>query len=178
VSQESPSNRSEAAARRRSFPLDSQQAGHVWQLNTLLVDDDPADASLILGVLVRHPKVSAARVVTEPALALSQLLVGHRQPDLVLLDVRMPQIDGFTFLEALRRIPGMASVPVVFLTTSGLEKDVLAYKRGSASMYVVKPDTLGELRTRMDGIVERAISGVWTQTATPPQQPLRQVLLD
>jgi DNA-binding response OmpR family regulator len=127
------------------------------------VDDDPADTSLILSVLASHPSVASARSVDEPVLALRQLLVGYKQPDLVLLDVHMPRIDGFEVLEGLRRIVGMATVPVVFLTTSGQEKDLLAYSRSSASMYVVKPDTFGELQIRMDGVVERAISGIWNE---------------
>jgi CheY-like chemotaxis protein len=163
VSLENHSSRSEDVGRRRPPRLDPRPAKQVWKLNILIVDDDPADTSLILSVLVRHANVSAVRVVAEPVLALRQLLVGYRQPDLVLLDVRMPRLDGFEFLEGLRRVPGMASVPVVFLTTSGVEKDVLAYMRSSAAMYVVKPDTLAELQIRMDGIVERAISGVWSQ---------------
>jgi DNA-binding response OmpR family regulator len=129
----------------------------------LLVDDDPADTSLILSALASHARVAAVRVVAEPVLALRQLLAGYRQPDLVLLDVRMPRIDGFEVLEGLRRIRGMISVPVVFLTTSELEKDLCAYRGSSASMYVVKPDTFGELQIRIEGIVERAISGVWSQ---------------
>ena len=146
--------------RRRSRQRGPRPAEQAGKLNILLVDDDPADTSLILSALACHPHVSV-RTVDEPVLALRQLLVGYRQPDLVLLDVHMPRIDGFELLEGLRRIAGMVSVPVVILTTSGLDKDVLAYRRSSASMYVVKPDTFGELQTRVDGIVERAISGVW-----------------
>jgi putative two-component system response regulator len=95
--------------------------------------------------------------------ALRQLAAGHRKPDLVLLDIHMPRIDGFEFLKGLRRIPGMISVPVVFLTTSGVGKDVLEYMGSSASLYVIKPDTLAELKVRLDGVVERAISGVWSR---------------
>jgi len=134
-----------------------------WRLNILLVDDDPADICLITGALALHPSVAAVRAVDEPVLALRQLLVGYKQPDLVLLDIHMPRIDGFEFLVGLRRIPGMFSVPVVFLTTSGLDQDVLNYRRSTASMYVEKPDTFGEIQTRMDGIVRRTIAGVWNE---------------
>ena len=145
----------------------------VRKLNVLLVDDDPADSSLILSALASHSQVTTVRAVGEPVLALRQLLVGYRQPDLILLDIHMPRIDGFEFLEGLRRIRGMISVPVVFLTTSELGKDLYAYRGSSASMYVVKPDTLGELRIRIDGIVERAISGVWSQASMPNPIPTR-----
>jgi DNA-binding response OmpR family regulator len=151
---------SPSEGRRRGRPKGPRPAQSAWKLNVLLVDDDPADTSLIVSALASHPRV-AVRTVGEPVLALRQLLVGYKQPDLVLLDVHMPRIDGFELLEGLRRIRGMVTVPVVFLTTSGLEKDLLAYRGSSASMYVVKPDTFGELQTRVDGIVERAISGVW-----------------
>jgi DNA-binding response OmpR family regulator len=121
-----------------------------------------ADTSLILRALACHAHVSV-RTVSEPVLAIRQLLVGYKQPDLVLLDVHMPRIDGFELLKGLRRIRGMVSVPVVFLTTSGLDKDLLAYRGSSASMYVVKPDTFDELQIRIDGVLERAICGVWHQ---------------
>jgi CheY-like chemotaxis protein len=147
----------------RYRPPRLRPAQKVWRLNVLVVDDDPADTSLILSVLVRHPSVATARAVESPVLALRQLLVGHRKPDLVLLDIRMPRLDGFEFLVGLRKLPGMISVPVVFLTSSGLEKDVMSYMISSASLYVIKPDTLGELQTRLDGIIERAISGAWSK---------------
>jgi DNA-binding response OmpR family regulator len=147
----------------RERRIDPGPASQTRKLNVLLIDDDPADTSLIISVLANHPKVATVRTVDAPVLALRQLLIGFRPPDLVLLDIHMPQIDGFDLLRRLREIPGMASVPVVLLTTSGLEKDILAYRGSSASMYVVKPDTPGELRIRIDGIMDRAISGVWNQ---------------
>jgi CheY-like chemotaxis protein len=147
----------------RPRPHRPRPAQKVWRLNVLIVDDDPADTSLILSVLVRHPSVATVRSVEAPILALRQLLVGYRKPDLVLLDIRMPRLDGFEFLAGLRKLPGMISVPVVFLTSSGLGKDVVAYMGSSASLYVIKPDTLEELQTRLDGIIERAISGAWSK---------------
>jgi DNA-binding response OmpR family regulator len=156
-----PSSGADAVRREpRAQPRPAQQT---WRLNALLVDDDPADTSLVLGILARHPNIATARAVDSPVLALRQLLAGYRKPDLVLLDIRMPRLDGFEFLEGLRKIPGMISVPVVFLTTSGAEKDVMAYMRSSASLYVIKPDTFEELHLRLDGIVERAISGAWSK---------------
>jgi len=138
-------------------------AQQTWKLNVLLVDDDPADTSLILSILARHPDVAMARAVNEPVLALRQLFAGYRKPDLVLLDIRMPRLDGFEFLKGLRRMAGMVSVPVVFLTTSGSEKDVMAYMGSSASLYVIKPDTFAELQIRLDGIIERAVAGLWSK---------------
>ena len=130
-------------------------------ITILLVEDDPADTGLILNVLKRHSQVAAVSAADAPDIALIQLESGHLQPDLILLDIHMPRINGFQFLERLRRIKAMATTPVVFLTTSCRVTDVMEARRGSASFYVVKPDTYGELQERLDAVVKRAVSGVW-----------------
>jgi DNA-binding response OmpR family regulator len=133
----------------------------VWSLNVLLVDDDQADTSLILNVLRRHPNVSRVHASDAPEVALREMAAGQLRPDLLLLDIHMPRVNGFEFLKALRRLPDMDAVPVVFLTTSGLGDDVMSAMDSSASLYVIKPDTYAELEIRLDGIIARAISGVW-----------------
>jgi two-component system, sensor histidine kinase and response regulator len=157
----SPSPRSELCRHHpRTQPRPPQ---NTWNINILVVEDDAADTSLILDVLRRHPNVSTANAIDAPDLALHQLETGHLKPDLVLLDINMPRIDGFGFLRALRQIPTMVSVPVVFLTTSCLARDVVEAKHGSAASYVIKPDTYRELQTRLDLVIKRAVSGAWSQ---------------
>jgi DNA-binding response OmpR family regulator len=75
----------------------------------------------------------------------------------------MPRIDGFQFLTRLRLIKAMASVPVVFLTTSVHLADVTDAKRSSASSYVTKPDSFGELKERLDVVIRRVIADGSTQ---------------
>ena len=134
----------------------------MWNLNVLLVEDDAADTSLIMGVLKHHPDVASAQALDAPDVALRQLGAGRLRPDLVLLDVQMPKLNGFSFLAGMRHVPGMADTPVVFLTTSSLTKDVMRALDSSAALYVVKPDTLAELQFRLDGVIKRAVSGVWS----------------
>jgi DNA-binding response OmpR family regulator len=133
----------------------------VWAIDVLLIEDDPADTSLILDVLKRHPNVSSSQAVAEPHLALRDLESGRLNPNLVLLDLQMPRIDGFEFLRRMRRIPEAAQTPVVILSTSSLRTDTVAAWRSSAVSYVVKPDTFGELQIRLDGVINRAVSGAW-----------------
>jgi two-component system, OmpR family, response regulator AdeR len=133
-----------------------------WSISVLLVDDDIADTCLILTVLQRHPQVSVAHATDAPEFALRQLAAGRLKPDLVLLDIHMPKVSGFTFLEDLRLIPTMASVPVVFLTTSRLESDVLRAKTATASSYVIKPESYLELHARLNGVVRQAAAGRWS----------------
>jgi DNA-binding response OmpR family regulator len=132
-------------------------------ITVLLVEDDPADTGLIVNVLKRHPQVAAVSAADAPDIALIQLESGFLQPDLILLDIHMPRVNGFQFLERLRRIKAMAATPVVFLTTSCRVTDVMEARRGSAAFYVVKPDTYGELQERLDAVVKRAVSGVWSK---------------
>ena len=118
-----------------------EPAAQFWSLNVLLVEDDAADTSLILDVLKRHPNVSAASAIDAPEEALRKLATTRKKPDLVFVDIHMPRINGFQFLDGMRRIPEMVEVPVVFLTTSGLARDVFEARHSTASLYVVKPDT-------------------------------------
>jgi CheY-like chemotaxis protein len=132
-----------------------------WSINVLLVEDDMADTSLILNVLRRHANVSTAHASNAPDLTLQQLAEGRMAPDLILLDIRMPKIDGFEFLDRLRHIPTMGDVPVVFLTTSRLASDVIEARHSSAVFYVIKPESYHELQSRLDGVIQKTLSGAW-----------------
>jgi two-component system response regulator len=146
----------------REPPFEPQQPPHMWSVNVLLVDDDVADTCLILCALQRNPNVSTARATNAPDFALRQLETGHLKPDLILLDIHMPRLDGFEFLEGLRDIPSMARMPVVFLTTSSQPSDIARSRETSASLFVVKPDTYFELQARLNGVVRLASSGRWS----------------
>jgi two-component system, OmpR family, response regulator AdeR len=142
--------------------FEPRSPNRTWNLNVLLIDDDVADTCLILNVLKRHPQVSAAHATDAPEFALRQLEMGRLKPDLVLLDIHMPKVSGFTFLQEMRHIPSMASVPVVFLTTSRLESDVMRAKGATASSYVIKPESYFELQARLNGVVRQAAAGRWS----------------
>ena len=137
---------------------DARPAARLWGINVLLVEDDAADTSLILSALQRHPNVSAAHAADTPVLALRQLSSGFLTPNLILLDIHMPRMNGFEFLDELRKLPSMRDTPVVFLTTSGLAKDVVGARWSSALAYVVKPDSFSELQLRLDRVIKRVLS--------------------
>src|ERR1700722_7646821 len=114
----------------RSQSVEETPAPRAVDVSVLLVEDDPADAGLILNVLNRHPRVSAVSAANAPDIALIQLESGHLRPDLILLDIHMPRVNGFQFLERLRRIKAMAKTTVVFLTSSCRTTDVMEARRG------------------------------------------------
>jgi CheY-like chemotaxis protein len=148
-------------AARRGGELSSRLDQAAWGLDVLLVEDDAADTSLILKVLDQHPGVFSTRASDAPDLLLKQLAKGKLRPDLVLLDIHMPRMDGFKFLRGMRQIRALAKIPVVFLTTSWLARDASDVTHSSAALYVIKPDTYDDLETCLDGVLRRAQSGLW-----------------
>lgn len=111
-----------------------------------LVEDDPQDAELFLVAcreldLDRHVVIlpDAAQALKTLQQAASDPSYPRSVPAVVILDLRMPGMDGLDFIDAVRRNPHLEALPLVVLTSSQEPRDVLAcYQRG-ANAYVVKP---------------------------------------
>jgi CheY-like chemotaxis protein len=125
-------------------------------IRVLLVEDDFADTQLIQRALHRHPQVSEVVARNSPARTLMELSSGKIRPALIFLDIRMPGMNGFQFLEEMRKICIMGETPVVFLTSSVFGSDVGRAEQSSARDYIVKPDTFEELESKIDVAIRRA----------------------
>ena len=79
-------------------------------------------------------------------------------PDLLLLDLKMPRLDGFDLLRLLRSHPRLSSLPVVVLSSSILEKDIQLAKELGAREYLVKPTLLDDYRKLVLGLHDRWLS--------------------
>lgn len=115
----------------------------------LIVDDTPENIDLLVSMLGRQDLEVMAATSGERALE----LVERRQPDLVLLDVMMPGIDGFETCRRMRQLPGMAEVPVVFVTAKA--DDVGSGFAAGGADYIAKPVRADELRARVQHHLER-----------------------
>ena len=82
----------------------------------------------------------------------SDLLLGHRGKDAVILDLGLPDADG---LQVLRQLRAVSDVPVVILTARDDERSVVRGLRGGADDYLVKPARLAELLARLDVVTQR-----------------------
>jgi DNA-binding response OmpR family regulator len=82
------------------------------------------------------------------------LATGER-PDLVILDVMMPVLNGFEVLRRLKADPELSATPVIMLTAKGRERDVLAGLSAGAVDYIVKPFSLKELTARIDAALRK-----------------------
>jgi CheY-like chemotaxis protein len=124
----------------------------------LLVEDDIADQKLIIQSL-KTQKVSNSVKIADSGEAATEYLsaaIGgdpsKPMPDLILLDLNMPGMGGKEFLRRLKQTPGLADIPVVILTTSDLDKDVIESYRLHASGYIKKPCGLAEFQEVMKNL--------------------------
>lgn len=110
----------------------------------LLAEDEPADAHLVACALSEGQVNAVLHHVPDGREVLAYLKrqgpahASAPRPQLILLDLNMPRMDGRECLAALKQDPALADIPVVILTTSDVERDVLgAYQLGAAG-YVTK----------------------------------------
>ena len=80
---------------------------------------------------------------------------GRERPDVIILDVMMPLLDGLAALGRLKADPDLRAIPVIMLTARGQERDVLSGLQGGAADYIVKPFSLKELLARVDVALRR-----------------------
>jgi CheY-like chemotaxis protein len=115
------------------------------QARILIVDDVPANIQLIANMLSKEAFQISAALSGAQALG----MVERVQPDLVLLDVTMPVMDGFETCRQLKALPVTAEVPVIFLTGRASEEDVLRGFEAGGVDYVSKPFSHPELMARV-----------------------------
>ena len=112
----------------------------------LIVDDEITNLDLLVGLLKPHYKTIAA---TNGDRALRRLRKGPL-PDLILLDVVMPDMNGFEVCRRLKADKGTRHIPVIFLTARDSSGDIVSGFNAGAVDYVTKPFRPEELRARVD----------------------------
>jgi DNA-binding response OmpR family regulator len=115
----------------------------------LVVEDDPQIARIVQIKL----KNNGFEVVHATDGGAGLAAVRDLHPDLVLLDVMMPVMDGYQVLRAIRAEPKLSGLPVIMLTAKGQERDVLHGFRDGATDYIIKPFSPAEVVAR----VQRAL---------------------
>jgi CheY-like chemotaxis protein len=113
-------------------------------IEVLLVEDDPGDVLMTREAFDEHKVRNRLTVVSDGAQALAYLrrqqpYADAVRPDLVLLDLNLPKRDGREVLAEIKADESLSQIPVVVLTTSRAEEDVLRSYRLHANAYVTKP---------------------------------------
>jgi CheY-like chemotaxis protein len=136
----------------------------------LLVEDNPNDLELTLVALERGRLANDVIVCRDGAEALDYLYrrgshdgrpSGH--PAFILLDLKLPKVDGLQVLESIKRDPDLRQVPVVMLTSSREEQDLLRSYQLGVNAYVVKPVGFQEFITAV-----QEVGGFWAVLNEPP----------
>ena len=127
------------------------------QKTILLVEDNPDDADLTLRALKRNKIMNEVAVACDGVEALEYLLPENgqpktRMPAMVLLDLKMPRIDGIEVLRRIRAEERTRLLPVIILTTSGEQEDLVNSYRNGCNSYIRKPVDFAEFMTAIQQI--------------------------
>ena len=110
-------------------------------VEVLLIEDNPEDAELTIRVLKKHNLANNLLHLRDGEAALNFLFAdgSNNIPRLILLDLKMPKVDGIEVLSKIKKDDQKRSIPVVILTSSKQERDVIESFKLGVNAYVVKP---------------------------------------
>lgn len=129
-------------------------------MRILIVEDDPDIAELVERYLAK------AGFDTERAASGSEALqaLAARPPDVMILDLMLPQVDGIEVCRSVRNNPAIAALPIIMLTARAEESERIVGLELGADDYMAKPFSPGELVARVRALLRRA-----QRTASPPE---------
>ncbi len=139
-------------------------------IEILLVEDSPSDAQLAIEAL-QSAKIANRLSHVEDGVDAMRFLRREgpygaaRRPDLILLDLNLPRKDGREVLEELKQDPQLKQIPVVVLTTSRAEQDVLRSYALHANCYITKPVDFNQFME-----VVKSIEHFWLAVVTLPRE--------
>ena len=135
------------------------------EIHILLVEDNEGDIVLAREALTEAGIKNRITVITDGEKALEYLFCNdnNRKPDLILLDINLPKVNGLEVLAKIKADEALKIIPVVMLTTSTSEQDVLDAYRNYVNCYINKPIDLEEFI-----VVIRNIENFWLNTVKLP----------
>lgn len=139
-------------------------------LNILQVEDDETDRILFARAVQRSGLLIYVAAATSGQEALRFLQAsfepGATAPDYVLLDIRMPMMSGFEFLQIIKGMPRLRELKVIMFSSSVYHADVSRARELGANAYVVKPSSLSSLSDFV-----RSLYDCWVRASVPDQWP-------
>jgi CheY-like chemotaxis protein len=144
----------------------------------LMVEDDPKDVELTLTALEEYNLVNEVVIVRDGQEALDFLYCQgqfstrpHDNPAVILLDLKLPKVDGLEVLNRIKSDENLKMIPVVVLTSSREERDMMRSYRLGVNAYVVKPVDFHEFVNAV-----RELGVFWAVINQPPPGSVKKVL--
>jgi len=137
----------------------------------LTADDDPH----LLRLVMRNLEFEGYEVLTASNGKQALELIEAREPDLVLLDVMMPKMDGFTVCQRVREF---SSVPIIMVTARGQEQDRVSGLDLGADDYLTKPFGVDELLARVRAVLRRSRFTASDQASASPTLTIGEITID
>jgi CheY-like chemotaxis protein len=123
-------------------------------LEVFIVEDNPGDIRLIVETLTEGSMPHNITIAKDGDEALDKLLAGTYNPDLILLDLKLPKKSGLEVLEGLRKNESTKKTPVIILSSSESESDISKAYELQANCYVTKPIDLDKFIVTINAINE------------------------
>jgi two-component system, chemotaxis family, response regulator Rcp1 len=138
------------------------------RMRILLVEDNPGDVDLVLDAVREFPcdvSVASDGVEALEFLRKEGRHAGAREPDLVLLDLNLPKLGGRDVLAVVKEDPALKHVPVVILSSSHAERDLMDAYRLHANCFVTKPVDLEQFLSAVGAVAQFWLGVVKLPTA-------------
>ena len=134
----------------------------------LLVEDEPS----IVKVVKRRLELQGYEVFTAPDGAEGLEAARRERPDLIISDIMMPKMDGYTMIKALRADPATARLPIIILTAKPKMQDLFFFEGVRDMDYIVKPFQTDEMLQKVEQLLARVHTYLESgpQTAPPPER--------
>jgi adenylate cyclase len=144
----------EALEKNDAAKLSQTQVGHAARQPTLLnIEDNPADTKLVDKIIARHPGIRLLSAMN----GFSGIEMARAsQPDVILMDINLPDVSGFKALEILRSDPATAHIPVIALSNNASQINIESGLKAGFFRYITKPMKVDEFMLALDEALEHS----------------------
>lgn len=116
-----------------------------------MIIEDEADAAELFSEMMR---INGFRVIKMFSSAPAIPIISQEKPDVILLDIMMPDISGLEVLRYIRREPDLAAIPVIILSAKSMPGDIKTGLEAGASMYLTKPVGFQDLKNAVEKVLQ------------------------
>jgi DNA-binding response OmpR family regulator len=120
------------------------------QKTVMIIEDEPDAAELFAEMM----RVNGFRVLKSYSSTPAMNLIAQEKPDVIILDIMMPDISGIEVLRYIRREPALASIPVIVVSAKSMPSDVRTGLEAGASAYLTKPVGYIDLKNAVDSVMQ------------------------